>query len=437
MRWTEPNTWASFGGMVGTALIFFVSLALYVRFFSSFEFACIGLFLTLCAIALALDGGAAQTVNRELAANSASEHGRTRLQACFLQLLKYCLLLTTCLALILFFLLPWIASYWLRIETTQLDTLHKISPWMVLACALQIPIAFYSQAMQGLSLHIMCNSINLIFLSLRFFGAVYLVQIISSDRMVFFFAWHLALSLIHLITMQLALWTQLQHYKDQVDDPDLWPRVKPFMGDIAALSIITIVITQIDKVIVSRLVSFDQYGYYVMVASLASVLVRLVQPLFALTYPRMTQAVAKKDINQLRQIYVQSTKATVVVLAMAVLPFVILASPIISWYSQKPDLIHVLALPLQLLAVGYAANAIMLMPFALTLAHGWARFSLIQNIVAALGLIPVIWVGTNLWGIRGAALGWCLVNLAYLLISLPIIQRYCLSIPRKPIKFLS
>jgi O-antigen/teichoic acid export membrane protein len=171
-----------------------------------------------------------------------------------------------------------------------------------------------------------------------------------------------------------------------------------------------------------------------MIASLASVLVRVAQPLFALSYPRMTQAVARNDVERLREIYRQSFKWMMAVLVFVLLPFLFLAPPLINWYSQKPDLMQTLALPLQLLALGYAANAVMHIPFALTLAHGWARFALIQNIIAAVALIPIIWVGTSLWGIRGAALGWCIVNLAYLLISMPIIQRHCLSIPRKSLR---
>jgi O-antigen/teichoic acid export membrane protein len=434
-RWPERNTWASFIGMAGTALIFFVALGWYARELDAFEFACVGLFLTLSAIVLALDGGAAQGVNRELAMHSATEHGQTRLQVCFLQLLKYCLLLTTGIAIVLFLLLPWMATHWLRIPMHQLNTLHAIAPLMALACAIQVPLAFHTQAMQGLSLHVLCNTLNVIFLALRFFGAGALILVIPNDHLEIFFAWHLAISTIHLFMMHLNLLSKLPHGQEETSDPELWPRVIPFLRDMTALSIVTMIITQIDKVIISRLVPFDQYGYYVMIASLASVLVRVAQPLFALSYPRMTQAVARNDAKQLTEIYRQSFKWLLACLVTVLLFFFFFASPLISWYSQKPDLMQTLALPLQLLALGYAANALMHIPFALTLAHGWARFALIQNIIAAIALIPIIWTGILVWGIPGAALGWCIVNLAYLLISMPIIERHCLAIPRKPLSF--
>jgi O-antigen/teichoic acid export membrane protein len=418
VRWPERNTWASFGGVFGAAFIFFTALAWYVRLLNAFEFSCVGLFLTLSAITLAFDGGAGQSVNRELASNSATAKGQALLQACFAQLLNYCLLITAFLALMLFLLLPWVASYWLKIDAQQLVMLREMSPWIALTCALQVPLAFYTQAMQGLSLHILCNSMNVSFLALRFWGAGGLMNVLPDDRLASFFMWHLTLSLLHIYAIHFSLQSKLANSQEQVSDPDLWPRIKPFMRDMAALSVVTTVITQIDKVVVSRLVSFDQYGYYVMIASLASVLVRVAQPLFAVVYPRMTQAVARGDLGQLKGIYAFS-----------------LANPLISWYSQKPELVQLFELPMQLLAVGYAANAIMHIPFALTLAHGWARFALVQNIIAVIVLVPILWIGTYLWGIQGAALGWSIVNLAYLLISTPIIKRHCLSIPRKPIRF--
>jgi hypothetical protein len=82
---------------------------------------------------------------------------------------------------------------------------------------------------------------------------------------------------------------------------------------------------------------------------------------------------------------------------------------------------------LRILVIGYAFNSLVVVPYALQLAYEWTSLALFQNIIAIIILSPLILFFTSIWGNAGSASVWLILNLAYLLISMPIMYKKLLS----------
>ena len=67
--------------------------------------------------------------------------------------------------------------------------------------------------------------------------------------------------------------------------------------------------------------------------------------------------------------------------------------------------------------VGYAINAIMLLPFGLQVAYGWTRLLLGINIVAVVIAVPLMLIFAYAYGTIGAAFVWVIVNSYYFLVQ--------------------
>ena len=70
-----------------------------------------------------------------------------------------------------------------------------------------------------------------------------------------------------------------------------------------------------------------------------------------------------------------------------------------------------------LLIVGTALNGLMNVPYALQLANGWTRLTLIINLIAIALLVPMIIFMTSRFGAVGGASVWIILNGSYVLAS--------------------
>ena len=78
---------------------------------------------------------------------------------------------------------------------------------------------------------------------------------------------------------------------------------------------------------------------------------------------------------------------------------------------------------LTLLALGNLFLALVFLPFALQLAHGWTSLSIYKNIIAVMIYVPLLLYLVPLLGAKGAALCWLLLTLGYFLIEVPVMHR--------------
>jgi O-antigen/teichoic acid export membrane protein len=84
-------------------------------------------------------------------------------------------------------------------------------------------------------------------------------------------------------------------------------------------------------------------------------------------------------------------------------------------------------LMLSLLTVGTALNGIASLPYALQLAYGWTRLSLVVNTAATLLLAPLIYFMSIRYGGVGAAIVWVILNSLYILVVLYLMHRRLLQ----------
>jgi O-antigen/teichoic acid export membrane protein len=69
-------------------------------------------------------------------------------------------------------------------------------------------------------------------------------------------------------------------------------------------------------------------------------------------------------------------------------------------------------------------NALLYVSYMYMLAKGNTKFTLYQNIITILFFVPALLLLADAKGAFGASLAWAGMNLAYLLISLPLFHRY-------------
>jgi O-antigen/teichoic acid export membrane protein len=191
----------------------------------------------------------------------------------------------------------------------------------------------------------------------------------------------------------------------------------------AAISALGVVLSQLDKVILAKLLPLDEFGYYSLAWTVATGLYFLIGPLFSALFPRFTQLVAQQDEPNLRRLYHEGCQwMSVILLPVAAVIAMFSAELMRLWTGDALIAAHSHLL-LSLVIVGTALNGLMSLPTALQFAYGWTSLGVATNLVAVAALVPLMFVLTSRFGAAGGAAAWVLLNAAYVLLAVPVMHR--------------
>jgi O-antigen/teichoic acid export membrane protein len=260
---------------------------------------------------------------------------------------------------------------------------------MGLVMVLQWPISFYSGGLLGLQRQVLLNGITVTVATLRGFGAVFILWLVSPTIQAFFI-WQLVMSALNTFLVVTFLWRSLPPTGERARfEGKLLQEIWRFAAGMSGISLMALILMQLDKVILSKLLTLEMFGYYTLAGSVATILTRFFGPLFIARYPRFTQLVSQGDEEGLKQLYHRGCQlVSVLVLPVAVV-MAVFSKEILLWWTQNPATAAQTAPLLSLLVIGTALNGMMNLPYALKLAYGWTPLAFYINVVTVAVLGPV------------------------------------------------
>jgi O-antigen/teichoic acid export membrane protein len=397
-----------------------VFIPIYIRLLGLESFGLVGFFVTLQAMAVVFDLGLAGTINRELARRGTTEPQSVRDLVRTLEWFYWPL--GFMVAVVVWLLSGTLAESWLRPVDMDPSRVSLAIALMGGAIGAQWPTAFYVAGLNGLQRQVLANSLAAAFGTLR--GAGVLVPLaVLSPTVEAFFIWQGAICALQTVVFAAVLWRALLpgHRAARFSAAEL-SRVGGFTAGLSAIAVLSFVLMQADRIVLSRVLTLDQFGVYAIAAAVAATLVRFIQPWFAAMYPRFTQLLVEGRSDVLRSVYHASCQglATTVLPAAAVIAA--FAEDILRLWTGDSALSAQAAPVLAVLTFGSALHGLMHLPYAMQLAHGWTSLALWANVVGVCFVVPAVWWLTKAYGPVGAAAAWVLLNLAYVLFVIPLMH---------------
>jgi O-antigen/teichoic acid export membrane protein len=408
------TAWA---GIMGPALV-----SVYVRFMGVEAYGLVGLLTTLQAAFALLDLGLSTATNRELARLSVQEgHGQEERDLVRTTETVYWLM-AVAIGVVVIALAPLLAHRWIHAERLTDGTIQQAFLIMGLILAFQFPFSLYSGGLIGLQRQVLLNAIMIGMATLRGVGAIALLWLVSPTIRTFF-VWQLIVTIAQTGVTAGFLWCSLP---DAAARPRfrraIIGKIWRFATGLMAVSFFALLLTQGDKIILSRLLALEKFGYYTLAAVVASSLYLLVAPIFTAVFPRFTQLIATGDDAALRTLYHQSCQLVSVLLLPVALVIAFFAREILQVWTRNPAVVANTHRIVTLLVIGTALNGLMNVPYALQLANGWTRLAFYQNAIAVALLMPLLIWAANRYGGVGAAAIWIAVNAGYVLIGIQVMH---------------
>lgn len=408
--------------LMGVAFVPFYIHALGVE-----AFGLIGFMLSLQALSQLFDFGVGGALNRELARRSQLSGSNASIR----NLVRTFEWLIWPMSLLIFAGI-WLAStpianHWLHPQhISRADTANAICI-MGLAIAALWPTTFYSSGMYGLERQTTLNLINAVFATLRNAGVLPVLYWISSTISTFFW-WFAIVGICQSLVIAVALWHALPGDRRRAvfqlaELRGSWH----FAGGLFTITVLSLGVTQIDRLTLSAMRPLAELGYYGVAISVTAGVGRMIQPMFNAVYPRFSRLVAAKQERQLIELYHLSNQCLSVVVAAVSVILIAFGRDVLYLWTGDHVIASQAAIPLAILVAGTALNGVMHLPYALQLANGWTRLAIASNSIAlVLGIPFTLWaVATH--GMTGAACLWLLVNAGSFLLGVPFMHRRLLS----------
>ncbi len=428
MSLLKRNIIANFAGQGWAALMALAFVPLYIKFLGIEAYGLIGFFAMLQASFQILDLGLSQTMNREMARYSTlpEKAGEAR---DFVRTLEFGywaigLVIGVCVLIAA----PFIARDWIKAGAIPVKTIQQAVMIMGVVSAFQWPLSFYDGGLMGLQKQVLSNSIKIGMYTLSSVGAVLILWKVS-PTITAFFTWQIFVSALMVAFYTAALWRSLPPAdRPPVFNPNLLRNIWRFAAGLSGIAISSIILMQLDKVILSRLLSLEMFGYYTLAGVASNVIPLLLGgPVFNAIFPRFTSLAAVNDDTALKLLYHQGSQliATLVLPAAAVLAF--FSFDILLLWTGSVKTADAASPIVSLLVLGMALNCLMAMPYALQLSHGWTSIGLRINTFLIITLVPAIYFMATRYGAVGAAAVWVVLNGIYMLIGIPFTHRRLLK----------
>lgn len=425
----KRNIIASYATQIYVTLVGILILPLYLKYMGAEAYGLVGFFTMLQAWFNLLDMGLTPTVARE----TARFRGGATDALSYRRLLRALQLIFFAVALLgggaMFVFSGLIADSWLNVQTLPLTQVQVALQLMAVGVALRWMSGLYRGCISGSERLVWLGGYNVFVATLRFVGVLPVLIWVGHSPTVFF-TYQLLVAVVELTGLAAkayGLFPAVPPGKSLGWSPaSLFAPVKPvlkFSLSIAFTSSVWVLVTQTDKLVLSKLLPLADYGYFTLAVLAASGVMVISGPISSALLPRMARLQAEGDEVGLISLYRNATQLVAVISIPASFVLFFYAEQVL-WVWTGDSIAAANAAPvLRLYAVGNGFLAMAAFPYYLQFAKGDLKLHLQGSALFAVLLIPSLVWATQRHGIIGAGWAWSISNAIYFLLWVPLVHR--------------
>ena len=413
----KKNIAFNYLGQLYSTFIGILILPMFLQYMGAEAYGLVGFFTLLQAWLQLLDVGMSPTLGREVARlkNKQNEHWRLTTVVNTVELVFIGIALIA--AVSLFFMQDWLASSWLTVEQLDTETITTAISIMAFIVAFRWVASINRSGINAYEQQVWMNVVDIIINTLRFPGALLLVINLDGNVLAYFY-FQLVVVVIEVVTIRIKMRSLLPSKLGKIKRFSMveLKRIAPFALSVGYTSGIWILLTQLDKLLLSKYLTLSEYGYFTLVGAVANGMTMLSSPVTKALLPRMTAMLEEQGEKPMLVLYQTATKFV----ACFVFPIAIIiafnAEVVIYTWTGDVAAAQWVAPILPFFCLGSMVLAIMVFQYQLQYAHGVLKYHVKWNTFSVLINIPLIIYAATYHGALGVAWVW----LAYRLLSLTV-----------------
>lgn len=408
------NMAVAMANSVVVVLISLITLPFYLRFLGMEAYGLIGFYATLQTVLQVLDLGLAPTVSREIA--HGAETGQQRRSASLLRSLGVVYVgVAVAIVTIIALIAPWVGANWLQAKAMSESTVTQAVALMGVNLACRWPISLYQGALIGA--HRLARSAATS-MTINICAAITTIAVLAWGirSIQAFFVVQAAFGMLQAIVLRVLAWRAVGERDAPYDFGDL-RRVWHFSAWMGGVVITGLLVSQFDKIVLSRVVTLESFAHYMLAALLVSGLQILTTPAFNTLFPKFSALVARGDWTSLEYLYTVAARLFSTSLFALAFAVVFQTESLVTIWLGDAKIAADVAPLAAWLAIGSALNGIMIFPYCLQLAAGKPKLAFLTAASLLVVTIPLVLVLAIHYGAIGGAMSWAILNVLYLLIG--------------------
>ena len=234
---------------------------LYILILGVESYGLIGFYLSWVSILAILDVSVSLTATTEIAWRSARPEMKKTIPVLLrsLEVAYWFIILLSGLGILIgawFF-----GAGWFEAKSLSPDHIRGVLMLMAISLVVQVPSGLYIGGLMGLQRQVECSTLLTVFGTLRGLGSVLVLWFVSSDLYTFFL-WQIAATFMQTVVLRWSLWRRIDTSEISAQfSAKMLLTVKQYVGAIMVIGVLGMVLSQADKMVLSKMVSLESFGF--------------------------------------------------------------------------------------------------------------------------------------------------------------------------------
>ena len=396
---------------------------LYIKYMGIEAYGLVGLFALLQSWLALLDVGLTPALSREMARYEAGFHTPQSICNLMRSIERVYFGIAASVVITVLLGATWLSTNWVHTEKLATLTVKNALAVTGFVIGLRWLSTLYRSALYGLQHQVWLNYCGALFSTVRSVGSIVVLAFVSPNIVTFFVYQSIVIGL-----ETLALAIRVRQLLPTPPTPARFSwrelhKIWRFAAGMAIITLLSILLMQADKLVLSKILSLSDFGYYALASTVAGALGLVIAPISNAVYPRVTEFVVRGESDSLARAYHNFAQMLTLMVVPASIVLSLFARHVLLLWTRDLRTTDQTASLVSVLVIGVMLNGLMHTPYTLQLAHGWTRFMVVVNTIAVVIVIPSIYIGVRAYGPICAAYIWTLLNAAYILVAVPMMHR--------------
>lgn len=408
-----------------TALVSTLLIPVQIHFLGIQAYGLLAFVATVQVLFSIFDFGLSPTITREVAKDAGSEVARAAGLVRSLSLVYWPIGLV--LGAALFASSAWLATHWLNMGTLSPDRATTAIRLASIAIALRWPVSLFSGVFAGRQRFDVLNGLRAGVATVNVAGGI--AVLVATSDLVAFVGWTAVVAAIE-AGAYVAMVARL--LPGVLQPPTLHPlldwTVWAYARGMTLINLLTMVLTQSDRLLISKLLVIQVLGYYSFAYAILYGLTLIQNVVTSALFPTFVSSAAGSEVGELRERYHKATQLLIYAYNLPIWLLVFFGRDVLALVASVQTADRTAPI-LSILAVGFLFNAAASLAYTVAIAAGNTSLPLRNNLVAVAGYVPLLLVATVRFGAIGAALAWLALNVYYLRTLVRVVHRDIVRTP--------
>ncbi|MBV6627758.1 MAG: oligosaccharide flippase family protein [Rivularia sp. (in: Bacteria)] len=420
------NAIANYAGNFWSNLLSFLLVPVYLHYLGVEAYGLIGGFYAVTSFIGLLDLGLSATIKREVALRKVIPEKLLTIPDLLrtTEIIYWCT--GTVILLLMVLLAQPISIQWINAENIDLATVKWAVIILGLTVAIRWPVTTYRGTLIALERQVLLNILEGTLRTFRELGAVVILVMIS-PTIIAFLLWQAFIAILEVLLMMVFAWRYVPKRKNRASFKlEILREIWRFAAGISWTTIVSIILAQIDKILLSKFVSLEQFGYYMLASTLAQKLSIILQPFVVTISPKLIALTAQPDEKKLINFFHKSSLFISIAITPIASTLIFFAPIILELWTQSPKVAVQASGILAMLTFGAMLDSLYNISYQIQLAIGKPQIAAIFNSCSVFLVIPAMLYLVPQMQLFGAALIKTVVNILYYLVLSRVTHRYIL-----------